>query len=73
MTTYRTTDLHCSSYLVTQGHHLLRVEGSPRESEFVFQGSAQLAQDVAAFYGNTATVRALDLFRSFKQLRRRLY
>jgi hypothetical protein len=68
---FRSSDLQLSAYLAACGFEPVRVEGSPDRRMFVFRDVPP--ETVAAYHADTCPVSPHKLFRSYRQLKRRLF
>lgn len=71
MTEFCSSDLQLCSYLAALGHDPARIEGPPDRRVFVFVGVPP--DVVAAYHADSCPVSPHRLFRSYRQLKRRLY
>jgi len=71
MAEFRSPDLQLCAYLVARGHDPVRVEGPPDRRVFVFRDVP--LKVVAEYHADTCPVSPHRLFRSYRQLKRRLF
>lgn len=73
-TTYRSSDLYVSAYLLAQGLTLLDVDRSdPRRLEFVFEDRPDRPQLVHDFLCGTANGNLADFIYQLRRAKRLLY
>ncbi len=68
---FRSSDLQLSAYLAARGYRLAHLEGSPDRRVFVFYDVPPSV--VAEYHADTCSVSPHNLFRSYRQLKQRLF
>jgi hypothetical protein len=71
MTEFRSSDLQLCAYLAARGYDPVTVDGPPDRRVFVFRDVPPEA--VSEYHSDTCPVSPHRLFRSYRQLKRRLF